>query len=269
MNEIELKIKFIDFLRSNSNHNFFSNYDYRPSNIIEIKNEGLNKKFDLILAMIKTKEIKLKKINNKAIEIDEDIKSIFFRNQLLKSISDRYKVKIQNLIIYPIEIKSDKDKLDERLSNQIIEAILTFGRSIIILDNDHANRIRKNGLHKIVPSTIIGYLNDKQMFTLINKYSRVFSDSLLNINKANLIRALEKSNIDINYNNLYRNLRNIQKINQKLIYNQIFNYEPTLFDDEINFIKNFSGIKQNISFKKEIITLAKESKNYKITEFLS
>ena len=173
MNEIELKIKFIDFLRSNSNHNFFSNYDYSPSNIIEIKNEGLNKKFDLILAMIKTKEIKLKKINNKAIEIDEDIKSIFFRNQLLKSISDRYKVKIQNLIIYPIEIKSDKDKLDERLSNQIIEAILTFGRSIIILDNDHANRIRKNGLHKIVPSTIIGYLNDKQMFTLINKYSRV------------------------------------------------------------------------------------------------
>ena len=77
MNEIELKIKFIDFLRSNSNHNFFSNYDYSPSNIIEIKNEGLNKKFDLILAMIKTKEIKLKKINNKAIEIDEDIKSIF------------------------------------------------------------------------------------------------------------------------------------------------------------------------------------------------
>ncbi len=43
MNEIELKIKFIDFLKSNSNHNFFSNYGYKPSNIIEIKNEGLNK----------------------------------------------------------------------------------------------------------------------------------------------------------------------------------------------------------------------------------
>ncbi|MBA3977927.1 MAG: hypothetical protein H0X50_07040, partial [Nitrosopumilus sp.] len=97
----------------------------------------------------------------------------------------------------------------------------------------------------------------------------VFTDSLLNINKVNLIRALEKSKVDINYNNLYRNLRNIQKINQKLIYNQIFNYEPTLFDDEIDFIKNFSGIKQNISFKKEIIGLVKESKNYKITEFIN
>jgi hypothetical protein len=269
MNEIELKTKFIDFLKSNNDHNFFSSYDYKSNNIIEIKNEGLNKKFDLILALIKTKEIKLKNIKNKSIEIDEDIKSIFFRNQLLKSISERYKVKIQNLIIYPIEIKSDKDRLDERLSNQIIEAILAFGRSIVILDNDHANKIKKNGLHKIVPSTIIGYLKERQMFTLINKYDRVFSDSLLNINKVNLIRTLEKSKIDINYSNLYRNLKSIQKINQKLIYNQIFNYEPALFDDEMDFVKNFSDIKQKISLKKEIINLAKESKNYKITEFIN
>ena len=269
MNEIDLKIKFIDFIKSNENHNFFTNHDYKPNNIIEIKNEGLNKKFDLILALIKTKEINLKDIKNKSIEIDDDIKSIFFRNRLLKSISESYKVKIQNLIIYPIEIKSDKDTLDERLSNQIIEAILTFGRSVIILDNDHANKIRKNRLHKIVPSTIIGYANDKQMFTLISKYNRVFSDSLLNINKVNLIRTLEKSKIDINYNNLYRNLKNIQKINQKLIYNQIFNYESALYDDELEFIKNFSDIKQKISFKKEIIDLAKQSKNYKITEFIN
>lgn len=85
----------------------------------------------------------------------------------------------------------------------------------------------------------------------------------------NLIRTLEKSKIDVNYNSLYRNLRNIQNINQKLIYNQIFNYEHTLFDDEIEFIKNFSAINQKISFKKEIIKLVKESKNYKITEFIN
>jgi polyphosphate kinase 2 (PPK2 family) len=64
-------------------------------------------------------------------------------------------------------------------------------------------------------------------------------------------------------------LVNIQKINQKLIYNQIFNYENTLFDDEIEFLKHFSSISQKISFKKEIIKLVKESKNYKITEFIN
>jgi hypothetical protein len=269
MNEVELKNKFIGFLKTNKNHNFFSNYDFEPYNIIEIRNEGLSKKFDLILALIKTNEINFNKLKNKSIEIDEDIKGIFFRNALLKSISEKYKIKIQNLVIYPIEIKSDKDILDDRLANQIIEAILTFGRSIVVLDNDHATKIKKNRLYKIVPSTIIGYADEKEIFVLLSKYNRVFSDSLLNINKINLIRTLKKSQMDVNYNNLYRNLVNIQKINQKLIYNQIFNYENTLFDDEIEFLKHFSSISQKISFKKEIIKLVKESKNYKITEFIN
>ncbi len=70
MNEIELKSKFIDFLKTNNNHNFFSNNDFNPNNIIEVRNEGLNKKFDLILAIIKTKETRFNKLKNKSIEID-------------------------------------------------------------------------------------------------------------------------------------------------------------------------------------------------------
>jgi hypothetical protein len=269
MNEIELKNRFIDFLKDNNNHNFFSKCGDNSNNIIEIRNEGLNKKFDFILALIKPKELNTKKIRNRSIEIDADVKGIFFRNQLLKSISEKYKIKIQNIIVYPIEIKSDKDKLDERLANQIIEAILIFGRSIVILDNDHAVKIKKNGLGKIVPSTIIGYSNEKKEFFLLNDYKRIYSDSLLNIDKINLIKTLESSKVDVNYNDLYRNLRNIQNINQKLIYNKIFNYNLSFFDDEIQFIKNFSDINQKISLKKEIVKLVKESKNYKITEFIS
>ncbi|MGN6709357.1 MAG: hypothetical protein ACTHKF_08430, partial [Candidatus Nitrosocosmicus sp.] len=182
------------------------NYNFKADNIIEIKNEGLNRKFDLVLALIKAKELKSKEIKSKTIEIDDDVKNIFFRNTLLKSISDKYKIKIQNIILYPIELKSDKDRLDERLANQIIEAILIFGRSLIILDNDHTDKIKKNKFYKMIPSTIIGYFNGGKKFVVLNKYNRVFSDSLLNINKTNLIRLLEKSKVDINYNNLYRNL---------------------------------------------------------------
>jgi hypothetical protein len=271
MNEIELKNKFINYIKSDNLDSSFLSQNFKPNNVVEIKNEGLNKKFDLILALIKTKEIKTNEIKNQYIEIDEDIKSIFFRNTLHQSISNKYKIKIQNLILCPIEIKSDKDKLDKRLANQIIEAILTFGRSIIILDERHAKKIKNNSFFKIIPSTILAYNNEKKEFVILNKYNRIFSDSLLNINKSNLIRTLEKSNVvEVNYNNLYRNLKNIQKINQKLIYNQIFNYDSfALFDDEIKFIKEFSYIEQKISLKKEIIDLVKESKNYKITEFLN
>ena len=55
---------------------------------------------------------------------------------------------IEKITLYPIEIKSDRDKLDERLANQIIEAILSFGRSIVILENKHSLKIIKNGLSK-------------------------------------------------------------------------------------------------------------------------
>src|SRR6478672_5366490 len=178
---------------------------------------ALKNKFDLVLALIKTKEIKTNEIKDKYIEIDEDIKSIFFRNLLHQSISTKYKIKIQNLILCPIEIKSDKDKLDKRLANQIIEAILTFGRSIIILDTKHSKKIKNNEFFKIIPSTILEYVIEGEEFVILNNYNRVFSDSLLNINKINLIRTLERSKINVNYNDLYRNLANIQKINQKLI----------------------------------------------------
>jgi hypothetical protein len=270
MNETELKKRFMSFIKdSNNSKDFFLNYNFKPDNIVEIKNEALNRKFDLVLALIKTREIKTREIKTNSIEIDDDIKNIFFRNTLLKSISDRYKIKIQNLVLYPIEIKSDKDKLDERLANQIIEAILIFGRSYIILDNDHFDKIKMNGYYKMIPSTVIGYINEKEIFVILNRYNRIFSDSLLNINKNNLVRLLEKSKIDINYTNLHRNLKNIQMINQKLIYNQIFKYNYSFYDDEIKLIKDLSTINQKIYPKKEIINLIKESKNYKITEFIN
>ena len=107
---------------------------------IEIKNEVLNRKFDLILAACKTKNIKKKDIRNSTIEMDDDLKNIFVRSTLLKTISESYKMNIEKITLYPIEIKSDKDKLDERLANQVIEAILSFGRSIVILDNKHLQK---------------------------------------------------------------------------------------------------------------------------------
>jgi hypothetical protein len=271
MNEKELKEKFIEFLRTNPGNNFFLVDKFKSYKVIEVQNEALSKKFDFILGVLKEKEVRVKKITKKAIEIDDEIKGIFFRNQLLKSIADKYKVKIQNLIVLPIEIKSNQDKLDERLANQSIEAILIFGRSYLVLDNKHYLTIKKNSLYRILPSTIVGYSDEKDSFVLLKRHNRVYSDSLLNINKHNLLRTLENCNVEIDYHNLHRNLRSLQAINQKLIYNQIFNKEPSLFEHEIQFIKNLSNIRQNTvdALKKEIIDSIKETKNHKLTDFIN
>jgi len=270
MNEIELKNKFIHFLKSKQGfENILVTCNKSVSRIFEIKNEALNKKFDLLIAVVKSSKTKQNSITTKTIEFDDNVKNIYTRNYLLKEISKKYNIKILDLTIYPVEIKSDKDKLDERLANQMIDAILIFGRSIIVLDEKHSLKIIKNSLGKIFPSTLIGYNNNNKDFFLINRYSKVFSDSLLNISKRSLIRTLERSNISVNHSNLYRNLKNFQAINQKLIFNQIFKTEEFLFEQELKFIESFSQLKNDpISIKKEIIKSINDSKNHKLTEFI-
>ena len=179
MNEIQLKDRFLDFLRLNPRNAVFGNSSNHYEKYIEIKNEALNRKFDFILAACKTKNIKKKDIRNTTIETDDDLKNIFVRSTLLRTISENYKVNIEKITLYPIEIKSDKDKLDERLANQVIEAILSFGRSIIILDSKHSSKIIKNGLSRILPSTLIGYFSETDEFAVINRHDRVYSDRLV------------------------------------------------------------------------------------------
>jgi UDP-glucose 6-dehydrogenase len=199
--------------------------------------------------------------------MDDDLKNIYVRSTLLKTISESYKINIEKIALFPIEIKSDKDKLDERLANQVIEAILSFGRSIVILDSKHSSKIIKNGLSRILPSTLIGYFGETDEFAVINRHDRVYSDSLLNVNKMHLIRTLEKTDCQINVTKLYNNLRRIQSIHQRLIYNQIFQSGQNLLEDEVMFMKELSSLNLKINVKKEIIKTIQQHKNYKITDF--
>lgn len=268
MNELQLKLSFLDFLQANPNNNFFGNHGDKSQQYIEIRNEALNRKFDFVLAVIRESSHRPKEIRKNTIEVDDDLKNIYARGNLLKTISQKHKIKIQNMVIYPIEIKSNKDKLDERLGNQVIDAILSFGRSYVILDTKHCQHMKKNGLKKILPSTIIGYQDTDNKFVIINRFSKVFSDSLLNINRINLIRTIEKSGPEINISRLHKNLRTLQTINQKLIYNQIFISELSLQEDELKFMEELARINQKINMKKEILKTIKQFTDYKITDFI-
>lgn len=270
MNEIQLKNRFLKYLNNNPKNNLLG-LDYDGDfKFLEIKNEALNRKFDFILAVIKANKYSSKAVTANAIELDDNLKNLFTRGILFKHISEKYKVKIQNLVILPIEIKSNKDKLDDRLGNQIINAILSFGRSIVILDSNHTSFMNKNKMVKLFPSTLIGYDALVDNFVLLNKFNRIIADSLLNISKVDLIRALGISNMDkVNLTKLQKNLKCIQTINQKIIFNQVFSTDYFLLDEEIKFIQKFSSIDHKLSIKKEIMKSIKESRDCKITDFIT
>jgi hypothetical protein len=82
-----------------------------------------------------------------------------------------------------------------------------------------------------------------------------------------LVRTLEKTDCQINVTKLYNNLKRLQSIHQKLIYNQIFKNGQYLLEDEVIFMKELSSLNLKINVKKEIINTIKQYKNYKITDF--
>jgi len=270
MNEIQLKKRFLQYLNNNPKNNLLS-FDYNGNfKYLEVKNEALNRKFDFVLAIVITNRFSPKTLTTNAIELDDNLKNLYTRGILFKRISEKYKIKIQNLVILPIEIKSNKDKRDDRLGNQIINAILSFGRSIVILDSNHASHMNKSKVVKLFPSTLIGYDDLTNDFVLLNRFNRIIADSLLNISKLDIIRTLGINNIDkVNLSRFQKNLKTLQSINQKIIFNQVFSTGYFLLDEEINFIQQFSSIDHKINIKKEILKSVKESRDFKITDFIT
>ena len=66
--------------------------------------------------------------------------NILTRTGLLAQFAKAEKCRIDWIRFYPVELKSDDDALDERLPNQILNAILTFGRSLLVLDEKHSKK---------------------------------------------------------------------------------------------------------------------------------
>jgi hypothetical protein len=56
--------------------------------------------------------------------------------------------------VVPVELKSDEDKLDDRLRNQICSALLTFGKSILVLDEKQFEKAKKLRWPEVLPCEI-------------------------------------------------------------------------------------------------------------------
>ncbi len=106
-----------------------------PENEIRIKNEGYFGRFDLVIAILR-RYSKDREIFDK----DKIYDNILMRTGQLLEIAKSEKCCIDSITFYPVELKSNCDTLDARLPNQILNAILTFGRSILVLDEKHINR---------------------------------------------------------------------------------------------------------------------------------
>jgi hypothetical protein len=250
MNERELKSLFCSSLRSNH----LKNNDLIPTSEIRVVEEAQCRSFDLLIAAV----TKVPDIHDY-----EHYDNILVRTQMLKQFALHERCRIDCIRFYPIELKSDDDVLDERLPKQIIDAILAFGLSILVLDKNHSKRARSLG--KFLPATLICYTGIDDYFEVVSTFDRIISSGVLNIKKTVLAKALEGTEIG---NKAYSRLVALEHILQKILFNQIYFENLGLTERELEFLQMIGGIKSPLrEEKKKLSKLIKETANAKMTDY--
>jgi hypothetical protein len=263
MNEMKLKDLFVSSLESGHIINLKNRTVSitNPENEIRIKNEGYFGQFDLVIAILrrcsKDREIFYK---------DNIYDNILMRTGQLLEIAKSEKCCIDSIAFYPVELKSNCDTLDARLPNQILNAILTFGRSILVLDEKHINRASLK-LLRLLPATVIGYTGRENYFRVLSVFDRVIDTGMFNLPKRRFAETLNDNGILIGVDKIYRRLSSLERINQKIVFSQMYNSNAGFLKEEIEFLRQLTNIDGVMSYRKQISSNVKESKNSKITEY--
>jgi hypothetical protein len=266
VNEKDLKRLFISSIKSGHiDNNLFFPTSTSIHTDIKIKEEGYFRNFDLIIAIIQ-------KRNNCNIVYDsaesyDNYLNLVMRSGMLTQFAKNENCRIDWIRFYPVELKSDNDVLDKRLPNQILNAILTFGRSVIVLDENHCKNAKRQGSLRFVPATIIGYTGKDDHFEILSVFDRFVTNALFNIQKRKLVKILFDNGIKHKTDRIYRCIANIQRINQKLAFGELYDENVIFVKEEIEFIQKLINI-HTLSEKKQISSLIDQTKNNKITDYV-
>jgi hypothetical protein len=254
MNERELKSLFCSSLRSNH----VKNNDIIPTSEIRIVEEAHCRSFDLLIAAVTNERNYIHDYSHYS--------NILVRTQLLERFARHEKCRIDCIRFYPVEIKSDDDVLDERLPKQIIDAILAFGLSILVLDKNHSKLAR--GLGKFMPATLVCYTGVDDHFEMVSRFDHFISSGVLNLKKTILAKALEGTNTS---SKAYSRLVALERIFQKIIFNQLYFENLGMTEEELEFLQMITGIRLPQSSSQEmkkLSKLVKETANTKMTDYI-
>lgn len=255
MNEKQLKSLFCRSLASGhiKNNNILPTSRDAKIRVIE---EANFRRYDLLIAAITNDPI-----------VGENMaysNNLLVRTQLLEHFARSEKCRIDCIRFYPIEIKSDDDSIDERLPNQIINAILTFGLSVLVLDKKHAKMI-KSGSLKFLPATVVCYSGVDDYFEVVSTFDRFISSGIFTLNPSIVAKALWPHKINAR---AYNRLTTIQRIFQKLAFNQIYYENLGLTQEEVEFMEAIVEVRTPSQGRRKLDCVIKESSSAKLTDFM-
>lgn len=266
MNELQLKDLFVSSLESG--HIFdIKNRRFpftKPGCEIRIKSEGYFGQFDLVVAILQRDNYLKTYQNSEQIGAYYDI---LMRTGQLAEVARTEKCRIDRISLYPVELKSNCDVLDRRLPNQIMNGVLTFGRSVVVLDKKHVNKDSLKFM-RLLPATIVGYSGIKDHFRVLSVFDRNIHTGMFNLSKRGFTKTLIDNGIIEGIDRIYARLHKLERINQKLVFNELYNSNPGFLKEEIEFLRQFASINTAMTYRKQIASRILESENDKITDYL-
>lgn len=269
MNAKDLQELFIESLLSGQIQGIDQIFDIpsfqKGERIVRIKKEAFFRYFDLVIGIISLQRNLPMRIKIESIDMYDRYHNLTMRTSELLAFAREENCRVDLVDLIPVEFKSDDDSLDERLPRQVINAILAFGRSVVVFDKRYTERIKKYGLFRLLPASIIGYSVDDK-FKVISSDKRIIGESLVKPQKSTFAKILSENGLIDNLTAIYSHIGMAHRISQKMLFNQIFEEKIYLLQEEIEFL---SGLDKNPKFyeRKEIKKILKESINRKITDF--
>lgn len=92
---------------------------------------------------------------------------------------------------------------------------------------------------------------------------------MLNLPKRSFVNILHDNGILEDADRLYQRLSKLERINQKIVFNQLYNSRIGFLKGEMEFLREFSKIKSTMSYINEAKSIVNVSKNLKVTDFYS
>jgi hypothetical protein len=125
-----------------------------------------------------------------------------------------------------------------------------------------------SGFCVLLPATIVGYTGRENYFRVLSVFVRFLNDGMLNLPKRSFVNILHDNGIMEDADRLYHRLAKLERINQKIVFNQLYNSRIGFLKGEIEFLREFSKIKSRMSYINEAKSIVNVSKNLKVTNYL-
>lgn len=255
MNEKDLKGLFLSALKSGhiGNNNILPTPDSAKLRVVQ---EANLRSFDLVIAAIS-------KVGN---EVSATPDELLARPGMVTHFSKVHGTSPEKIHFYPVELKSDNDAIDERLPNQIVDAILTFGRSIVVLDKGHSRKLRSDRYDRLLPASVICYPGRDDYFEVVSVFDRFVSCGVFDFERINLARVLDDSGGSIS-SKAHRRITSLQGILQKIVFSQLHFENSGLTNEERQFISELARVNPP-SGRRTVKSIYREAVNTKLTDFV-